>query len=560
MIGHVLAQRYKVLEPLGQGGMGQTFIAVDLHLPGQPRCAVKRLKLAVQDPEMVAIAKRLFYKEAEILEKLGIHPQIPNLLAYFEEEGQFFLVQELIEGHPLSRELPLGQRWPEVQVQQLMTEILTLLQFIHRHQVIHRDIKPDNLIRRQADGRLVLIDFGAVKQIRDPQISSVLMSQTVGIGTPGYMATEQVNGKPRPSSDLYSAGIIGIQALTGLSPTQLRENPEDGELIWRDQAEVGEGFAQILTQLTRNYFKFRYQSADEALQALAQISAGPPAGYVPPPLTPVPPPLTYPQPRPGESSTGPTLAVSPAHNTVPTPAPPSSRRAAPRRRFPGFPLAIAGGLIVAALAGAVVLVRWPLSPPSPPTVRSTPDLGLQQLRQARTTATQSGDLGAAIRMAEAIPPASEVHGEAQTQLQSWRRDWQSQNETFRQAQVAFEAQQWREARDLALALPQNPYWDERADPIYFQARAELEKQSVPPSGSFPRASCGDTDPVKPFYRVYISGNQALNRAQQDFCRDAYYRSASNRLYFAAFDSLGGAEAFRRQLGSHFSGVQIEEVN
>ena len=106
------------------------------------------------------------------------------------------------------------------------------MEFIHGQGVIHRDIKPDNIIRRKQDGKLVLIDFGAVKQVRMQQVTSVgQVSVTVAIGTPGYMPTEQSSGKPRPSSDIYALGMVGIQAVTGLLPSQLKED-EDGEAIW----------------------------------------------------------------------------------------------------------------------------------------------------------------------------------------------------------------------------------------------------------------------------------------------------------------------------------------
>ncbi|NJR58072.1 MAG: protein kinase [Cyanobacteria bacterium CRU_2_1] len=288
MIGSTLSNRYKIVNVLGAGGMGRTYVAEDILRPGNPKCVVKQLRPASTDPAVLTIARRLFGTEAEILERLGNHDQIPRLLAYFEQDQEFFLVQEFIDGHPLSVELPMGQRWSEPQVVLLMQEILGVLAFIHSQNVIHRDIKPDNIIRRGHDNKIVLIDFGAVKQVRMQQPTLVgQASVTVAIGTPGYMPTEQSSGKPRPSSDIYAVGMVGIQALTGRMPTELPED-EDGEVVWQDQATVGDSFAAILNKMVRHYFKHRYQTAAEVLQALHHLNTptlAPPGispGYLPP--------------------------------------------------------------------------------------------------------------------------------------------------------------------------------------------------------------------------------------------------------------------------------------
>ncbi|MBW4517888.1 MAG: protein kinase [Timaviella obliquedivisa GSE-PSE-MK23-08B] len=268
----LLNGRYEIVRVLGSGGMGQTYVAKDTQRPGNPLCVVKQLKTATNDPNFLPAARQMFQNEAEILESLGKqHNQIPQLLASFETEQEFYLVQEFIDGNPLSTEFSLGERWTELQVVQLLQEILSILEFVHGQNVIHRDIKPDNIVRRN-NGELVLIDFGAVKQIRTQQTVVGQRSITVSIGTPGYMPTEQASGKPRFSSDLYALGMVCIQALTGLLPTQLLED-KDGELIWRDQAEVSDVLANILTKMVRHYFKYRYESAMEVLQVLQQLDS-----------------------------------------------------------------------------------------------------------------------------------------------------------------------------------------------------------------------------------------------------------------------------------------------
>ncbi|KAB8317625.1 protein kinase [Tolypothrix campylonemoides VB511288] len=281
MIGKLLDHRYKVIRVLATGGFGETYIAEDTKRPGNPICVVKHLKPANSEAKMFDTAKRLFQIEAETLEKLGNHNQIPRLLAYFDENQEFYLVQEFIEGHPLSEELHSNQRWNESQVTGLLLEVLDILKFVHGQGVIHRDIKPDNIIRRASDNKLVLVDFGAVKQLRvstgyaRTQMFTVAghHSATVAIGTPGYMPTEQGQGKPRPNSDMYALGIIAIEALTGVAPMDLQEDPHTGEILWQHLVPVSNALEAVLSKMVRYHFKDRFQSASEALQALQPFSS-----------------------------------------------------------------------------------------------------------------------------------------------------------------------------------------------------------------------------------------------------------------------------------------------
>jgi len=276
MIGKLLDHRYQVIRVLATGGFGETYIAQDTRRPGNPICVVKHLKGANSDPKIFETAKRLFHSEAETLEKLGNHDQIPRLLAYFDENKEFYLVQEFIEGHTLSEELVPNQRWSESEVIQMLLEVLNILEFVHREGVIHRDIKPDNIIRRTCDNKLVLVDFGAVKQLRSPNLTFAgQTTATVAIGTPGYMPTEQGQGKPRPNSDIYSLGIIAIQALTGVAPMDFQEDPDTGEIIWQHLAPVSPELAAVLSKMVRYHFKDRYNTIMQALLSLQLLSSVP---------------------------------------------------------------------------------------------------------------------------------------------------------------------------------------------------------------------------------------------------------------------------------------------
>jgi len=272
MIGKLLGGRYRVVEILAAGGFSQTYIAEDTHRPSNPRCVVKHLMPASSDPSFLQNARRLFQAEAETLENLDKNDQIPRLLAHFEENQEFYLVQDFIAGHPLSNELPLGHRWSESSVVQLLQEVLGILEFVHSHELIHRDVKPSNLIRRQQDNRLVLIDFGSVKQAWRQVITTTTgIPTTIAIGTPGYIPTEQGRGKPRPNSDIYALGMIGIQALTGVHPIKFQEDADTGEVLWQQHAQVSDALALILSRMVRYHFKDRYQTAAEVLQALQPL-------------------------------------------------------------------------------------------------------------------------------------------------------------------------------------------------------------------------------------------------------------------------------------------------
>jgi serine/threonine protein kinase len=328
MIGQLLAGRYRVLQVLGAGGFGQTYITEDLHLPGQPKCVLKHLKPATNRADVLVLARQLFQKEAETLQQLGNHDRIPRLLAYFEEGQEFYLVQEFIAGHTLAYELISDQKWTEVAVRRFLQEVLEILQFVHSQGVIHRDIKPENLMRRDGDGKLILIDFGAIKQVRNQQFTQMgTAQQTVAIGTLGYMAPEQARGNPRPSSDIYALGVIGIQALTGRYPTEFLEDEQTGELQWQHFTNANPALVALLYKMTRYHFRDRYPNASAVLQDLqAQAPVPVTSGNLP--TTPMPPSYNL--------STAPTQVVAPARPVPPAaqPAPKSRPLTDPRLEPP----------------------------------------------------------------------------------------------------------------------------------------------------------------------------------------------------------------------------------
>ena len=271
MLGQMLDGRYKVVETLGSGGFGQTFVAEDIKKFNE-KCVVKVLKPAASDIQTLELARRLFATEAKTLHELGKHNQIPELFASFEEHEDFYLIQEYIDGHPISQELIIGVQLPQGDVIQLLHDIFEPLSFVHQQSVIHRDIKPPNLMRRSSDGKIVLIDFGSVKQIQNQVTEPDGQTRmTVAIGTYGYMPTEQGSGEPELSSDIYAVGMIALQALTGYMPHQLPKG-SDREICWRERVSVTPEFAEVLDKMIRYDCRQRYQSAAKVLEDLRSLA------------------------------------------------------------------------------------------------------------------------------------------------------------------------------------------------------------------------------------------------------------------------------------------------
>ncbi|MGB3642050.1 MAG: serine/threonine-protein kinase [Rivularia sp. (in: cyanobacteria)] len=267
----LLRERYRVTKSLGQGGFGATFLALDEALPGEPSCVIKQLRPSGTAPHVLQMARELFEREAVTLGRIGNHPQIPRLLDYFEDREHFYLIQEYVHGSTIQQEVKHSGTSTEAGVKQFLSEILPLLQYIHSQKVIHRDIKPANLIRRAQDARLVLIDFGAVKN-QVNQTAAMQSGHTAltayAIGTPGFAPPEQMAMRPVYASDIYALGITCIYLLTGKSPKDLEYNPATGEVMWQQLVHPTDHFAQVLAKMMDVSVHNRYQSADEVLRAL----------------------------------------------------------------------------------------------------------------------------------------------------------------------------------------------------------------------------------------------------------------------------------------------------
>ncbi|MGK7946782.1 MAG: SUMF1/EgtB/PvdO family nonheme iron enzyme [Microcystaceae cyanobacterium] len=266
----LLMQRYRGIRILGQGGFGRTFLAVDEFKPSLPSCVIKQFFPQAQGTSNLEKASELFAQEAENLEKLGKNPQIPELIAYLTQDSRQYLVQEYIAGETLAQELQKNGVFKEAEIWQLLKDVLSILQFVHQNNVIHRDIKPDNLIRRSKDNKIVLVGFGASKLTEN---TSMTVTGTV-IGAAEYTAPEQSRGKPKYCSDLYSLGVTCLYLLTQVSPFDLY-SVDEMDWVWRDflsNNAVSDELGNILDKLVESAVKRRYQTVDEVLNDINNIS------------------------------------------------------------------------------------------------------------------------------------------------------------------------------------------------------------------------------------------------------------------------------------------------
>jgi len=216
------------------------------------------------------MAKELFKREAEALNKLGSHPQIPQLLDYFQDDQHLYMVQEYIKGQTLHQEIEQCGSLSQAGVKQFLSEILPLLEFIHNRQIIHRDIKPANLMRNKRDGKLVLIDFGAVKICQDDPDNSTEDSTwtDISVGTKGFAPPEQIERRPVYASDIYALGVTCIYLLTGKSPKKFPYSRSTCEMIWQEYVQVSDHFAKVLNKMLEAAVRYRYQSARDVLKAI----------------------------------------------------------------------------------------------------------------------------------------------------------------------------------------------------------------------------------------------------------------------------------------------------
>ena len=268
--GLVLQNHYRAIKVLGKGGFGATFIGVDTKLKNNPLCVIKQLRPTANDPKALKTAISLFKREAKILDQID-HPQIPKLMDYFEERGQFYLIQQLINGQNLQREVKTSGIYGELKVRRFLEEITPILHYVHSQKIIHRDIKPGNILRRKKDGKLILIDFGAVKDQVNTQLAKSFGETALtnfSVGTMGYAPPEQLAMRPIYSSDIYALGATCVYLMTAKSPRKFDIDSETGNLLWQDQVNISSYLKKILEKMLNVNPKERYRTVQELMDVL----------------------------------------------------------------------------------------------------------------------------------------------------------------------------------------------------------------------------------------------------------------------------------------------------
>ena len=272
----ILVGRYLPTKVLGRGGFGAAFLSRDRYTPGMRLCVVKQfLPAGNLSPTQMQLAQDLFEREAVVLEEIGNqNSQIPDLYAYFplfvpglqpgQQDQFFYLVLEYIDGQNLEEELASKGKFSELEVLEVLREILKVLKFVHSRGIIHRDIKPSNIMRRR-DGKIFLLDFGAVKQVTNAPVGA---ATSTGIYSMGFAPPEQMAGSQVfPSTDLYALAVTVVILLTGEEITKLFD-AYSNQWKWRSQVSVTPHLADILDKMLIAAANLRFQSAQEVLDAL----------------------------------------------------------------------------------------------------------------------------------------------------------------------------------------------------------------------------------------------------------------------------------------------------
>ncbi|MEC4984946.1 MAG: serine/threonine-protein kinase [Oscillatoria sp. PMC 1068.18] len=511
LLGKSLHGRYQIIQVLSGGAFGQIYIAEEINRPEQPKCIVKHYRPSSYYPSLLKTSKRIFVNEADNLKKLGTHAQIPQLLACFEGNQEFFLVQEYIPGDSLDSCFPLSQHsdksWNAAQVLEMLEDVLSVLKFVHSQGIIHCDLKPNNIIKRSSDGKYVLIDFGAAQTIREETneaeiIDKQQLQSMVAVSHLGYIAPEQLVGKPYPNSDIYALGIIAIQALTGLDPAKLELNLQTGEISWEHiyqkagaNFQLSDEFAQILSKMVSYDRQQRYQSATEVIAALATVEVAATAVVGIPELAVVE--------ETKSSARNVVVDAEAIFEPLQAELAPERKKAASAKQKPKVAAATTSTRNLADLAeNTVRLLESSFSNLSklPPLLTGigvgiaatnalaigfgvnsllnavAADPGAESLWEAEQ-AFDRGNIEEAIRLAESIAPESSAYEESQTAVKKWQQQWQLAEAQFQATETAFKEQRWLDAIASGRKIPEIAFWQDQATPLVEQALAEAETEA-----------------------------------------------------------------------------------
>lgn len=439
----LLQGRYQIIQSLSAGVFGQTYIAEDtrdVDYPEKPRYVVKQLKVNhYQSNSYFDYLRLSFLTETETLKHLGEHDQIPKLITCFEENEQFYLVQEYIYGQPLSVELKInknkGKKWSTTQAMTFLEDALNILEFVHSQGFIHCDIKPENLIRRSSDDKLVLIDFGSIQPIDFSTDAELPISQ-IPVTSLGYIPPEQFLGQTQPNSDIYALGMIVLQGLTGLTPLQLKIDPANNEIPWTcEDTIIDEYLAVFISQMIRYNYQERFQSASEALWVFKHITWKHRASAI-------------------------------ATSKFPI----TTKKAVADKNKKLDPL-LAGmkwGITINSLV--VGLGVYALATSSQANSETA-------ILSEAITEYQTGNLEKAISLAKTIPSYSNVYPEAQETIAEWQQQWHNDTKNYLVAEQALEEGNLLDAMHAVTQIPYTSHWRSKREQLIEKTETNLEAKT-----------------------------------------------------------------------------------
>lgn len=485
----LLRNRFKIIQPLGRGGFGKTYLADDTDKLNKP-CVIKQLFYQGRSSNANQKIIELFVREAEQLYKLKANQQIPNLLAYFEESEYLYLAQEYVDGQDLLTEIHQQGPFDEDNIKELFLGLLPVLQFIHKKGVIHRDIKPENIMRRKGDNRLVLIDFGVARTISMSQLTTT----GTKVGSPGYFSIEQfIEGKATASSDLYSLGATAFHLLTEQYPGDLWTMQGYGWVNdWQRYLDkpINPTLVAVINKLLQVQAECRYQNAASVLeelnlqfqesnqtqQAVIQHQAN------------------------SQIFKSQTPIRSISTSSVKT-LPHSQGKSVHKRSLVGLTLVsllIGGSYIIANLT--TNNIPKPLQETL--STLSQVDTSSNVLSPAKQQASKGiGNLGEAIKLAKSIDNNSLVYKEAQLLIAQWESKWEQENMLFMQSREAYDAGRWEEAYDLAFRIPRNEYWDNNRELNTIAINSKNHLNAINTSNNKP-----ENKPKQIIKDIYYGGN------------------------------------------------------
>jgi serine/threonine protein kinase len=514
-IGDILSNRYRVLQIINSGVTTQIYLTEDISLLHDNICLLKRYKYNSKQSHLFKVNKRLFETELNYLSLFKDYDKIPNLLDHFEDEYSLSLIEEVIQGAVVSKLMPLkvnaSNCWLELNVLEFLRDTLECLTYINENDIIHGNIKPDNIIQRKQDNIFCLIDFANARKISDLEnpFKNLLPFQSVNIVNPSsYLAPETIMGQTKINSDLYSLGIIAIQGLTAIDISKIEISPKTHKLNWEEvwqshnpNFSISDDLILILDKLVCYDYKKRYKNAQNALADIQKLICKKTAQII----------IFTEDQWPG-------LGFSPSYyfadliQNIDTNKPennkenlvessltivdelseetyisseellnilqenPRETKAKPKSKGLNIDqkwLKIIAGIGITGLLIYAAVIYFGLG-----TILEVVGLDSsgKQLLKAQE-AYEAGNLQDAIALAQSINDGSKVYEESQTIIKQWEAEWEKGNQKLQQIEIAFEEKQWETVLQDAKKMPQNPTWKNKLNPLITQAQTNLDQES-----------------------------------------------------------------------------------